>query len=170
MILLLAILQSFLNKSHEKTKTNNELILLINDICVFKAWYNLLLCAIYRHSCPQTIINWVTCSFMMMNMGTVVYLRSMHINQYSREHIHCMKMHWWHFSVSSTLGGIFDFNQRWTEKRWQMRAKRGSATKVPGLSQTGDTAIIVYCMHLSHQATTMLGPGGILMQMTDHLN
>ncbi len=64
----------------QKTKTNNELNLLPDIVCVSKASYILLLCATERHCCPKTnktrqwatLSNWVTCSFITMNMGTDV--------------------------------------------------------------------------------------------------
>ncbi len=43
------------NKSHEKTKTNNELILQTSLICVAKAWRILFLCDIELHCYSKTI-------------------------------------------------------------------------------------------------------------------
>lgn len=43
------------NKSHRKTKPNNELIPITSIVCVSKHWYTLLHCATELHSCPGAI-------------------------------------------------------------------------------------------------------------------
>ncbi len=47
----------FVNKSHEKTYTNNKCILLTNIVCLSTAWCIFFLCAIELHCCPKTIKN-----------------------------------------------------------------------------------------------------------------
>ncbi len=67
-----------------KAKTYNLLILLGSIVCVWSLIQLMFLCDTELHCCPKKILkthpwvtplHWLTCAFIMMHMGTVVYLK-----------------------------------------------------------------------------------------------
>ncbi len=92
------------NKSHERTKM---LILLTSIAYTAKVWYSLFFCATELHYCPRTVKNmsvsptllqWLTCSFITMNMGTMVHFQLISrppscCRKYSPAHQLCINPH-----------------------------------------------------------------------------